>query len=335
LHGTGGGEGGSSVFRLHPPVDAPSGASLVVKVVRRVPGVPPHHRDHWRREAEAYRSDWLAARLPPGLARPRCHAVLDTPTCVALVLQDVRFDSPDGRAPVWYAPFGRLLGRFNARGVDGGSADGPGAPEWLCRDFADEQARRVADRLSDVLGDRSDAMAWLPTDARRRIPDLVRRVDTLAAILRDLPPTLAHQDAFSRNVVARDGEHLLIDWAFVGIAPVGAEIAGTLAITAMHGDVSTGDITELEDVLLREYRAGLADAGLPMAAEDLLVAYSIAVTLRFARFVTEVQSVMHTDPSLPGAVAGRPLEEVLAAWTALAAHVVPHTDRALRAAHAT
>jgi hypothetical protein len=160
--------------------------------------------------------------------------------------------------------------------------------------------------------------------------EVARHGERLLAALAGVPTGLAHLDAFSRNVTRRDEDLVLLDWAFVGTAPLGAELAGLFLLTAIHCDIPADALADFEHAVLEGYRAGLADVGCPLDPDDLRHAYATAVTLRFLQFLIHVHPVLADTPAAVTAVVGRPLSEVLDAWARLAAHLHPITADALR-----
>lgn len=173
----------------------------------------PRHWAYWRREPLAYASGVLPAG--PGLAAPHCYGVVDD----AVYLQDVRGapESPQVAA--------RRLGGWQA------SAPVPDLP-WLA---GHQLAQRLA--VSDL--------DWAAVDADPRLVSLWSRRHELLAGLRSVPAVLSHGDFHIGHLVAADETTVVLDWATLGISPVGADLA--------HLALST-----LDD-LVADYLVGLAD----------------------------------------------------------------------------
>src|SRR5207302_677641 len=104
-----------------------------------------------------------------------------------------------------------------------------------------------------------DVRAGFAPDARDRLRRLW--VDRRAILDRLLarPHTLCHLDAFRKNLFDRDGETVAIDWSYVGLAPIGAEVGhlvmGSVAF-AEHGH----DTRRLASAALDAYLDGLRDS---------------------------------------------------------------------------
>jgi len=172
----------------------------------------PSHWAYWRREPLAYASGALPAG--PGLAAPRCYGVVDD----VVYLQDVRGtpESPGVAA--------RRLGAWQA------GTPVPDLP-WLARH---QLAQRLA--VSDL--------DWAAVDADARLASIWSRRRELLAGLRSVPDVLSHGDFHIGQLVAADETTMVLDWATVGISPVGADLA--------HLALST-----LDD-LISEFLVGLA-----------------------------------------------------------------------------
>ena len=119
--------------------------------------------------------------------------------------------------------------------------------------------------------------------------------DALRALWRDrtrwwraldrLPLTLAHLDAFRANLMSRTArgevETVAIDWAFVGIAPLAADVA-TLVVASLfyHGDAL--DPAQLTAASLAATAEGLREAGYRVSPAELERAHAINVIARWA-----------------------------------------------------
>jgi hypothetical protein len=169
------------------------------------------HWAYWRREPLAYASQLLPAG--PGLAAPRCYGVVGD----ALYLQDVA-----GPAESPAVAAGRL-GAWQANTP---------APElsWLA---GHQLAQRVA------AGD----LDWAAVDADARLAAIWSRRHELLAALRPVPRVLSHGDYHLGHLVAAGASTVVLDWATLGVAPVGADLAH-LALSVL-------------DDLVPDYLAGL------------------------------------------------------------------------------
>jgi hypothetical protein len=324
IHGSGGGAQGSIVVRIGSDSEARDPWSVVAKIVRRN-NAAPSHRDHWRREPAVYDSSWIRERLPPSISLPDCLGTVETDLSAVMVLAHVSFDDRASRGMGWYRDAARALGTLN------GTRLGADPPEWLTRDFLAVEADRMTELAPVTVAEPPDALAGVHRSWSSLLPEISSHSRAMVEWLDEAPDTLSHLDASSRNLARRDDGFVLIDWALAGLAPVGTDLAGMFTITMMHADVAADALDPLESALLDGYLVGLREMGAEVDDEAVALAFSMTATLRFGRFLTELHDVMHTDPDLPAAIVGRPIDEVIAAWEALAAHLVPHAERALDA----
>jgi hypothetical protein len=260
----------AGIFRLSGTVRGGGEWSVVLKVLQpaydALLGRFPHESRAeledaylWDREIRAYESG-LFDRLPSGLAVPRALAIDRRPDRDWLWLEDL--GGADARWDVArYALAARHLGRFNGAFPEG-AFDAPWLTRrwlttWLLTGFG-SRAQVILD--NDAIWAHPDVRAGFATDARDR---LRRHWSDRRAVLDRLlarPHTLCHLDAFRKNLFDRDGETVAIDWSYVGMAPIGAEVGhlvmGSVAF-AEHGHDTRG----LAAAALDSYIDGLRDSG--------------------------------------------------------------------------
>jgi hypothetical protein len=153
----------------------------------------PRHWTYWRREALAYASGVLPAG--PGLRAPRCYGVVDD----VVYLEDVTGPPEAPRVAA------HRLGAWQA------GAAVPDRP-WLA---GHQLAQRVA--VTDL--------DWSAVDADPRLAAIWSRRRELLAGLRAVPDVLSHGDFHSGQLTAIDGDTVVLDWATLGVSPVGADLA--------------------------------------------------------------------------------------------------------------
>jgi Phosphotransferase enzyme family len=180
----------------------------------------PRHWAYWRRETLAYASGLLPAG--PGLAAPLCYGVIDDVVYLAEV--DGRPESPHVAA--------QRLGAWQ-RAVD--------VPDvaWLA-------GHQLAQRLA------VSSLDWSAVDAHPGIAALWERRTELLYELARVPQVLTHGDFSAGNLLSSAGTTVVLDWATLGIGPVGADIAylalSTLAdpledyLTALNGQFERADV---------------------------------------------------------------------------------------------
>lgn len=190
----------------------------------------PRHWAYWRREPLAYASGVLPAG--PGLAAPRCYGVVGN----AVYLQHVAGAREAPRVAA------RRLGEWQA------AARAPDLP-WLA---GHQLAQRVA--VTDL--------DWSAVDADPRLASIWSRRHDLLAALRTVPGVLSHGDFHIEHLVAGGAVTTVLDWATLGVGPVGADLA--------HLALST-----LED-LVADYLSGMAGR---FDADAVRVGYAATLAL--------------------------------------------------------
>ena len=329
LPGSGGGSFASVVYRVFSLPDGLAGVSprsAIAKIIRRQDEQEPSDVQFWRREVEAYSSKEITRVVPEGLRLPVCHASVDLEECTVLLMEDLGLDGGSARTSGWYANFARLLGRMN------GNRDGVRQrPSWFTTDFVGDEARWAASLVAATMAPPPNWIARLYSERHRReLTDVANNCDRLLAALDSLPKGVAHLDAFSRNVIARDNDLALLDWALVGEAPIGADVAGLFVITAAHLDVPSDDLAEFEAAVFDGYVAGLRDVGCPVATDDVRMAFAAAVALRHLGFLTRCRPLLVDNPDAIAAIVGQPVEDVLKHLVQLADHVGPIAEESAR-----
>jgi hypothetical protein len=211
----------------------------------------PDHPRWWRREPDVLRSGLLDVLRPE----------LRPPTLLHTA------ERPDGSLALWLEDLGQ-----------------PTA--WTVEALA-----RVA-RLLGVAQRR--AVAQLPTRLPRgflraylepRIPHLAEPFaslrETILARLDAAPQTLSHFDFHPANIFPTAGAAAVIDWAYCGCGPIGAD-AGVLASDALADEVvPPHQAALLVDMIWEAYRDGLADEALAGAAAEV---YALGTAMRYAWF---------------------------------------------------
>ena len=300
--------------------------SLVLKILRdptRGPASGGSAADGWDREVHAYRSG-LLDDLPTGLAAPRCYAIEERPGTVWLWLEDIA-DEVGSRWPIArFALAARHLGRLNGMYLT--ERQLPDDP-WLMRGLLPARAagvKRFWERFADLRGEPMARRIW-PGDLADRALRLWGERDRVMAALDGLPQTFGHGDADRRNLFARRGptgvdETVAIDWAYAGVAPLGAELPSLITSSVLWSQgVEPDDLGELADHCLAEYIAGLDDVawrGDPRLAE---VGFVASAALRHGPLLGAVELVEMT-PAHKAAVErtmGSSMEEFADRWAAV------------------
>ena len=251
--------------------------SVVLKILRPVPAAflerfgeadrPDLERAYlWDREARAYESG-LLDDLPRGFASAGCLEVVRRENECELWLEDLGTDDPPWDADR-YSLAARHLGRFNGAYLHDRSL--PAAP-WLGRDWTRAWllqgygAGQDAVIENDAVWDHELVRDALGTTTRERLRRLWGRRVALLDRLEALPHTFCHMDAIRPNLFSREGtngeeETVAIDWAYVGIEPIGAEAAQLALGSVAYADPQQ-DIRALGPAALAAYLEGLREGG--------------------------------------------------------------------------
>jgi hypothetical protein len=225
----------------------------------------------------------MFARLPNGLAAPRCFGIMEFPgEACWLWLEDL----PDP-IPKWpierYGLAARHIGRLSGKYLTKRAL-----PKWpwlgsafIRQDLAHfaSQSERLAMNLRHPLLRR-----FLPGNSGRKLLDLWAERDRLFTALEELPPTICHFDAFRRNLFARRvggrDQTVLIDWAFVGRGPIGADIVSMVWVSLAMLEVKSSQAKTLGALVFKGYVDGLRDAGWKGDAELARLGFTAAIGLR-------------------------------------------------------
>jgi len=247
----------------------------------------------WDREGEAYASGLLET-MPDGLAAPRCFGV----------------DRHDGTLWIWleyiadetaqwdvarYALAARHLGRLG--GEYGARRELP-SHEWLSRAWVRSWSTYFSRTMpaileADDLWAQPSVIELFDTDAREELRRLWGERERWLDALDRLPLTLAHLDAFRGNLMSRTArgnvETVAIDWAFVGLAPLAADVATLVAASLFyHGDPL--DPQALTAACLAATHDGLRDVGHRVPMPELERAYAINVVSRWGLVIAPLRA---------------------------------------------
>ena len=239
----------------------------------------------WDREGEAYASGLLET-LPDGLVAPRCFGVDRHDGTLWIWLEDVADD-----AGSWdvarYALAARHLARLGGEYLAGREL--PRHP-WLSRGWIRAWSSFFSRWMPAILDDDSIWAQPIVADqfasgAREDLRALWNGRERWWSALDRFPQTLCHVDAFRANLMSRTVRGqvttVAIDWAFVGIAPLAAEVAQLVVASLFyHGEQL--DPAELTAACLDATREGLRDVGYRVSAAELERAYAINAVARWA-----------------------------------------------------
>jgi hypothetical protein len=233
--------------------------SVVLKLLRLGAGsnvnweasAEPGHPRWWRRELVVLRDNLVGVMRPEVRPPVLLHTAERSDGSLALWLEDL--GSPAEWSVEALARVARLLGSAQRRAIDHVPK---GLPHGFLRAYLEPRILHLAEPF-----------------ASQREEILVR--------LEAAPQTLSHHDFHPANIFPLGSAAAVIDWAYCGSGPIGAD-AGVLASDALAGEVVP---PEQAPLLVREvweaYCDGLADESLAIAAAEV---YALATALRYAWF---------------------------------------------------
>jgi len=271
------------------------------------------------REPLAYDSGLLEG-LPEALGAPRCLGYDQRGGRNQLWLEDLgRDDAQWGLGD--YARAARQLGRFNGAYLRERRV--PSA-KWLSRDWLRAwlaEGAAAIDELPDHV-DHPLVRRVYPADLRADLAHLWASRESLLAALDRLPQVLCHHDAFRRNLFLRPGRLLAVDWAFLGVGPLGAELAPLVCASATFLGVDRTQWNDLELTAVAAYREGVVDAGWDGADEELRLGFAASSALRYWPGVVRLLLPTLLDEAAhrrAEAVLGIPFDEIVDLWADFAA----------------
>jgi hypothetical protein len=176
------------------------------------------------------------------------------------------------------------LGRFNGDHVH--NLPSVSTYPWLCQNFTGGWIATLADFGTSVACD-SDGV-WRhpalrnasPRPLGSRVAGLLADADDLLAVGASLPLALTHHDAHRDNMFRRDGRGMettqVLDWGFLGLAPIGEDLGHQVGINVFHQYIAADSATEYEQAAAGAYLSGLKEARLDPDA-DRVRTYARAV----------------------------------------------------------
>jgi hypothetical protein len=232
-------------------------------------GQDPTHWNYWKREMHVYQSGFLD-RLPAGLAAPRCFGTEERPgNVIWLWLEEIVGIYGETWPLERYGLAARHLGRLN--GAYLASRPLPTYP-WLGIGLFRHWYTSLPVSMPLLAAFRQEVIAWERPMIRRIFPPpdrnpfvrLLIEWEPFVNALDRLPQTICHRDAYPTNLMARrteDGEEetVAVDWALMGIGPVGEELA-QLAFGAFHELEGIG-LADVNRVVFGGYLEGLHESG--------------------------------------------------------------------------
>jgi len=290
---------------------------------------------YWRREAEFYGSA-LPSEIRPRLCAVACYGVEErSPDEIWIWLDALTDEHGDTWPAARYNVAAEHLGEFGGLHAVGGflpshawfgdsrkimthfSIEHPGISGPVLK--ALESPPTTSPRGSRALGTPRDRQILLET---------FRRQSRFLDALDRLPRTLCHNDAMRSNLFAmrspdESAMTVAIDWALVGLGPVGGDLGGLIPGSAFFFKLPVADLERLERLdraSFEAYCTGLAGAGARIPATDVRLS-ALTTMLCHWTSVTSIHLVLALDPAEE--------EWVVRFWNRPPAEVVEHLSALL------
>jgi hypothetical protein len=239
-----------------------------------VAGVP------WKTEADVYRSD-LIHLLPEGLSAPRALGVFDLDaTSSSVWLEEVPI-----RPATWdlarHERAAYLLGRFSASRALADLGDLRHV-EWSLDIYATGRlaVQVVPMLMSDEIWQHPLCAAF-DDELKARLRSAAADSFALAAEGDAMPTLLSHGDACPNNLLAGegDGDLVMIDFGFLGAAPVGFDLTQLLVGDVQIGRRSADRLAELDEAIVTAYVAGLRAEGCELAEAQVRRSHALCLLI--------------------------------------------------------
>ena len=285
--GAGGGVFNSALYRFSGTAEIPGDRSIswsvVLKMIRKLDDATPSSSHYWRREFDAYQSGWLSSLQAGNFGAPTCYVSdIFENQLACLWLEDLQ-DADTDWSIEKLSMVARHLGQFNGRYLTPEAV--PDYP-WFSKNWI----RGDVDTASQFLNlleraDDNPSLALIINETRKaHCQKMYREREIFLQVLDNLPKTIQHLDAFSNNLfIVNRGEQyqtIGIDWAFVGLESIGAELVSLFWVTLFFGDLDASEIVDFEKATFDSYLAGLRDVNWKGDRDLVRLGFTSAVGLR-------------------------------------------------------
>ena len=257
------------------------------------------------REVGAFESGFFG-RLDGGFQAASCHGITRSGDTTLLWLEDLSDSAqyPWGREEFLIAA--RHVGFFNGSWPEDRAPTG----DWLDRKLITNRPMYFVQAGSyDLMKNAEKAPAVVDMTARSGVKGIGNMYSEFVEITRplvSLPRTVCHNDFHSRNAFFRREATgpvtYVIDWASVGLGPVGID-GGTLAGGGLvWQEVEARMISDIEHQIFDEYVGGLGDAGFRYDRDQIRLGYLSNFVIYMMNYVV---APLRTERRMWDRLAGR------------------------------
>lgn len=276
--GFGSAVGGTALYRFKIRTRPRKTISLVLKILYERRGEETRSPYYWKREYEVYRSGILDDLPADTFSTPQILDLQDFGDSCWLWMEDIE----DVKGDWTLADFGDIakrLGRFN--GVWLRSKPLPEF-DWLTTNWHSAIAPALAPTFHDLdrLLESTLARTALPYKAKDEIAAIWHDRRLFIDALAQLPRALCHTDAFRRNILRRNDEVALLDWALASIGGIGEELVCLVAVSLYYEGFSDEYADRLDKTVFAAYIEGLRQAGWTGDGKLARIGYTCAMVLR-------------------------------------------------------
>ena len=307
--------------------------SLILKTIR-----PDSERDdptslrYWKREALAYQSG-LLNDLPGRIRAPRCHGIIEHPDQEMWLWLEEILDVAKGKWSLeQYGNIARHVGEFN--GIFFGRTSALSHP-WMTKNPLRSWVGTDAPILPpDVLAHPLVAR-FIPSDIYGWMQGIWLEHNAWLDLVERQQKALAHLDVFRRNAFARHNSQnelqtILIDWAFVGAAALGEEIAPLVAGSLNFMEFDSAPPHILDQFVFEGYLEGLRSTGWQGDPRVVRFAYAVGSVLKYSVGVYGVAYMVAggNQHNLLQQMFGHPVDELVDVWGRTMGFLVKLSDEA-------
>jgi hypothetical protein len=271
---------GHGIDATQPTLDILPWRVVVKNFVTPTDETAPDHLWYWKREVMLFQSG-LLERLPGPVRGPRSYGVFENTGNWQVWMEHIKDESPARWTMDHYRQAARELGRWNGRCFQQHIQL---AEPWMSR----ELIRGWLEMCDHIQGWRDYSSPFLQkvlsTDDFSRACRIFDDRERFFATLNRLPQVFSHYDYHRRNLMIHkntQGQHevVVVDWAMVGIGPLGGELYALIGASGLLSEVEPEDLPALEVIAYSEYLAGLREEGWDGDPDEIRLAYTVWVGL--------------------------------------------------------
>ena len=232
---------------------------------------------YWKREFLVAQSGLLNDLPAGGLRAPRFYKTSEQDLSAWIWMEFLKENGP----PRWqlhrYPAAAYNLGRLNGAYLNGRSL--PDYP-WLSRDQGISWAQEDPEKYLDNPA----AQRLVSAENRPHLLRLWAARQRIFNAYHKLPQVFCHGDTSRRNHLfcmnaAGIEEHVMIDWAWCGIAPVGWDLSMLLFDSVLMCELDPNDLPRVEEQAFQAYMEGLHSMGWQGESQLVRLGYIVSAAL--------------------------------------------------------